>query len=123
MRERLGDAAGRTRMADDGRQSLWTGIQRTANEEDIEDIEIALPDNAIWTSQGRNEMKQDCEREHGLVKENPIRRYEEDGLEIYQPGPRSGQQRSGAKQRITETTRRDQHAKGTVPVVPLQPIS
>lgn len=103
MRERLwGDAAGWTRMADNGRQSLWTEIQRTANDEDIEDIEIAFRDNVIWTSQGRDEMKQDCERERGLVREDAVRRYEEDGLEIYQPGPRSGQQRFGTKQRITE---------------------
>lgn len=47
MRDRLGDASGWIRMADDGRRSLWTGIQRTANEEDIEDIEIDLWDNLI----------------------------------------------------------------------------
>lgn len=109
-----------TRMADNGRQSLWTRTQRTANEEDTEDIEIDLWDNLTWTSQGRDETKQDCEWEGGLVKEDAVRRYEEDGLEIYQPGPRSGQQRFGTKQRITETTWRYQHAKGTVPVAPLQ---
>jgi hypothetical protein len=67
---------------------------------------------------GRDETKQDCERERGLVKEDAVRGYEEDGLKTYRTGLRSRQQRSGAKQRITETTWRDQHAKGTVPLQP-----
>jgi hypothetical protein len=76
-------------MADDGRQSLWTGVQRTAN---IEDIEIALRDNLIWTSSGRDEL--------GAVLGKGLwdslgRRYmtdEEDELDIYEAGPLSATQ-------------------------------
>jgi hypothetical protein len=79
-------------MADDGRQSLWTGVQRTANDEDIEDIEIALRDNLIWTSSGRDEL--------GAVLGKGLwdslgRRYmtdEEDELDIYEAGPLSATQ-------------------------------
>lgn len=78
-------------MADDGRQSLWTGMQRTAHEEDTEDIEIAL-DNATWTSSGRNESGAVLGKGLWDSLGRRCMTDEEDELDIYEAGPLSATQ-------------------------------